>query len=253
VIAIILAGASSMLVSLFGTRYLIIFFRQRGQGQPILGKEDHGPEHHMLKQGTPTMGGIAIVGAALIGWLVAHLRRGLAFSDQTMIVWVGVLFMALMGFLDDYIKVRKHHNRGIFWKQKNYITMLASIALAWWLVVGTGISETINVTRGAAGIEVPTVVWVVWAGMIIWATTNAVNVTDGLLSWASAHSRSSPIGRSATRRSTPRSSTRSTWASSQRPSPADVSGSSGGTPPRRASSWGTSARSRSVLPSRSVR
>ena len=179
-IAIILAGASSMLVSLFGTRYLIIFFRQRCQGQPILGKEDHGPEHHMLKQGTPTMGGIAIVGAALIGWLIAHLRRGLAFSDQTMIVWVGVLFMALMGFLDDYIKVRKRHNRGIFWKQKNYITMLASIAMAWWLVVGTGISETINVTRGAAGIEVPTAVWIVWSWMIIWATTNAVNVTDGL-------------------------------------------------------------------------
>ncbi len=84
-----------MLVSLFGTRYLIVFFRQRGQGQPILGKEDHGPVHHMPKQGTPTMGGIAIVVAAFIGWLVAHLRRGLAFSDQTMIVWVGVLFMAL--------------------------------------------------------------------------------------------------------------------------------------------------------------
>ena len=97
-----------------------------------------------------------------------------------MIVWVGVLFMALMGFLDDYIKVRKRHNRGIFWKQKNYITMLASIAMAWWLVVGTGISETINVTRGDVGFEVPTAVWVVWAGMIIWATTNAVNVTDGL-------------------------------------------------------------------------
>ncbi len=50
-----------MIVSLFGTRWLITFFRTRGQGQPILGKEDHGPEHHMHKQGTPTMGGIAIV------------------------------------------------------------------------------------------------------------------------------------------------------------------------------------------------
>jgi len=180
VIAIMLAGASSMLVSLFGTRWLIVFFRTRGQGQPILGKADHGPEHHMLKQGTPTMGGLAIVAAALIGWLIAHLRRGLAFSDQTMIVWIGVLFMAAMGFLDDYIKVRKRHNRGIFWKQKNYITMVASVAMAWWLVIGTGISETINITRGDAGIEVPTAVWVIWAGMIIWATTNAVNVTDGL-------------------------------------------------------------------------
>jgi phospho-N-acetylmuramoyl-pentapeptide-transferase len=179
-IAIMLAGATATLVSLFGTRWLIVFFRRRGQGQPILGKEDHGPEHHMMKQGTPTMGGLAIVGAAMIGWLVAHLRRGLAFSDQTMIVWVGVLLMALMGFLDDFLKVRRRHNRGIFWKQKNYITMAASILMAWWLVVATGISETISITRGDVGLEVPTAVWVVWAGMIIWATTNAVNVTDGL-------------------------------------------------------------------------
>ena len=180
-IAIILAGASSMLVSLFGTRYLIVFFRQRGQGQPILGKEDHGPDHHMPKQGTPTMGGIAIVIAAFIGWLVAHVRRGLSFSDQTMIVWVGVLFMALMGFLDDYIKVRKRHNRGIFWKQKNYVTMLLSFGIAWWLVGATGIAESISLVRaGDLGFDVPPMVWVVWAGLVIWATTNAVNVTDGL-------------------------------------------------------------------------
>src|SRR6187402_25025 len=175
-----LSGGTAMIVSLFGTRWLITFFRTRGQGQPILGKEDHGPEHHMHKQGTPTMGGLAIVVSALVGWLVAHIRPGLAFSDQTMIVWVGVLFMAGMGFLDDFIKVRKRHNRGIFWKQKNYLTMIASLGFAWWLVVGTGISETISVTRADVGFEVPTAVWVLWAGMIIWATTNAVNVTDGL-------------------------------------------------------------------------
>ncbi len=179
-IAIMLAGGTAMIVSLFGARWLIAFFSTHGQGQPILGKEDRGPDHHMVKQGTPTMGGIAIVVAASAGWLVAHIRPGLAFSDQTMIVWIGVLFMALMGFLDDFIKVRNRHNRGIFWKQKNYITMLASLAMGWWLVVGTGISESISATRADVGFEAPTVVWIFWAGMIIWATTNAVNVTDGL-------------------------------------------------------------------------
>ena len=179
-ISILLAALVSTLVSLFGTRYLIVFFRSRGQGQPILGKDDLGPEHHMAKQGTPTMGGLAIVGAAFAGWLVAHVRPDLPFATQSLIVWAGVLFMALMGFLDDYIKVRKRHNRGIFWKQKNYITMLASFGMAWWLVVGTGISETISVTRAELGFEVPTFVWILWAGAIIWATTNAVNVTDGL-------------------------------------------------------------------------
>ena len=135
----------------------------------------------MAKQGTPTMGGIAIVVAAFVGWIVAHVRRGLPFSDQALIVWVGVLAMAFMGFLDDFIKVRKRHNRGIFWKQKNYVTMLLSFGIAWWLVDVTGISTTISLTRADyPGWELPTAVWVVWAGLIIWATTNAVNVTDGL-------------------------------------------------------------------------
>jgi len=181
VIVIMLAGSVATLVSLFGTRFLIVFFRDRGQGQPILGREDRGPEHHMVKQGTPTMGGLAIVTAALVGWLVAHVRPGLPFSNQAMIVWVGVLLMAFMGFLDDYIKVRKGHNRGIFWKQKNYVTMLLSFGMAWWLVSATGISETISVTRAQGlAFEIPTIVWIIWAGLIIWATTNAVNVTDGL-------------------------------------------------------------------------
>lgn len=180
-IAIMLAGAVATMVSLFGTRYLIVFFQTRGQGQPILGKEDHGPEHHMVKQGTPTMGGLAIVIAAFVGWTVAHVRRGLPFSDQAIIVWIGILSMSAMGLLDDVIKVRKRHNRGIFWKQKNYLTLVMSFGLAWWLVGATGIARTISITRAEdLGFTVPAFVWVLWAGTIIWATTNAVNVTDGL-------------------------------------------------------------------------
>lgn len=180
-IAVMIAGAVSMVCSLFGTRRLIVFFRGTGAGQPILGKEDHGPEHHMKKQGTPTMGGIAIVVAALIGWLVAHLRPGLPLSDQALIMWVGILVMAAMGFLDDFIKVRKRHNRGIFWKKKSYITLAMSIGLGWWLVATTGLSETVAFTRADfPGWEVPWPVFVVFIGIIVWSTSNAVNVTDGL-------------------------------------------------------------------------
>ncbi len=176
-----IAGIVAGILSLLATRFLITAFRTRGLGQPILGKEDLGPEHHMAKQGTPTMGGIAIVAAAFVGWTVAHVREGLPFSDQAIIVWIGVLAMAFMGFLDDFIKVRKRQNRGIFWKQKNYVTMLLSFGIAWWLVDVTGIATTISLTRADyPGWELPSFVWVIWAGLIIWATTNAVNVTDGL-------------------------------------------------------------------------
>ena len=180
-IAVMISAATAMVVSLFGTRFLITFFRDRGKGQPILGKEDRGPEHHIAKQGTPTMGGIAIILAAFIGWLTAHLRDRLAFSNQAMIIWCGVLAMAFMGLLDDYIKVTKAHNRGIFWKRKSWITLGLAFATAWWLVAATGISETLSFTRSTSpGLTLNTVVWIVWAGVIIWATTNAVNVTDGL-------------------------------------------------------------------------
>ena len=180
-IAVMIAGAVAMFVSLVCTRYLITFFRTRGTGQPILGKEDNGPEHHMMKQGTPTMGGLAIVVSAAVGWMVAHLRPNLAFSDQAMIMWVGIVVMAAMGFLDDYIKVRKRHNRGIFWKQKSYVTLGLSMLLAWWLVSSTDVSQTLSFTRATLpGWHLAMPVFVVFTGVMIWATSNAVNVTDGL-------------------------------------------------------------------------
>mgnify|MGYP003350754416 CR=1 FL=1 len=89
-----------MLLSLFGTRWLITFFANLGKGQPILGAEDHGPVHQMGKQGTPTMGGIAILVSGLIGWTVAHLRDGLPFSDQAAIIWLTVFVLGFIGFLD---------------------------------------------------------------------------------------------------------------------------------------------------------
>lgn len=179
-IALMIAGAVSMTVSLIGTRFLIGFFRDRGKGQPILGKEDHGPEHQH-KAGTPTMGGLAIVIAAFVGWFAAHIRRGLPFSDQAMVVFLAVLVMATLGFLDDYLKVRKGHNRGLFWKKKGYITFVISVGLAWLLVTVSDVQTTISFTRSdLPGWDLPWWIWIFWAGLIIFATTNAVNVTDGL-------------------------------------------------------------------------
>ena len=91
--------------------------------------------------------------------------------------------MSFMGFLDDFIKVIKAHNRGIFWKKKSWITLaLCDAASPGGWSPATGISETISFTRaqlpglararGRSGSSGP--------ASIIWSTTNAVNVTDGL-------------------------------------------------------------------------
>jgi phospho-N-acetylmuramoyl-pentapeptide-transferase len=180
-IAVLIAGAVAMALSLFGTRALISFVDSIGKGQPILGSDDHGPVHHMKKQGTATMGGIAIMLSAFIGWAVAHLRGGIALSDQAMIMWAICGVLSVIGFLDDYLKVRNAHNRGIFWKKKGYITFGLVIVMMTWLLLGTGVSETLSFTRfDFPGWNLSPILWVVWTSVMVWATTNAVNVTDGL-------------------------------------------------------------------------
>ena len=170
-----------MVLSLFGTRALISFFDSIGKGQPILGSDDHGPVHHMKKQGTATMGGIAIMLSAFIGWAVAHLRGGIALSDQAMIMWAICGVLSVIGFLDDFLKVRNAHNRGIFWKKKGYITFGLVVVMMTWLLLGTGVSETLSFTRfDFPGWNLSPILWVVWTSLMVWATTNAVNVTDGL-------------------------------------------------------------------------
>ena len=180
-IAVLIAGAVAMVLSLFGTRMLISFFDRIGKGQPILGSADHGPVHHMKKQGTATMGGIAIMVSAFIGWAAAHLRGGIALSDQAMIMWAICGVLSVIGFLDDYLKVHRAQNRGIFWKKKGYITFGLVVVMMTWLLLGTGVSETLSFTRfDFPGWQLSPVLWVVWTSLMVWATTNAVNVTDGL-------------------------------------------------------------------------
>ena len=182
-IAIFLSGAVSLLASLLSTRVLIRFFKNLGKGQPILTKDENNAvvAEHSHKHGTPTMGGIAIVLSAIVGYIVTHIRRGVVFSDQAMIMLLAVVVMALLGLADDIAKVRKGRNRGVFWKVKGYITLAISMGLALLLALTTNVSRTLSFTRhDNPGWQLHLVIWVLWTGFIIFATTNAVNVTDGL-------------------------------------------------------------------------
>ena len=77
---------------------------------------------------------LALLGAALLGYLVSHVRAGVVFSDQALIALVGIATLAGIGLVDDLLKIRARQNRGLFWKLKGVITLLASFGIAGVLV-----------------------------------------------------------------------------------------------------------------------
>jgi phospho-N-acetylmuramoyl-pentapeptide-transferase len=174
-IAILIAGTVAGLLALIGTPTLITFFRRRGLGQPI---REEGPEAHRAKAGTPTMGGAAIVLAAVAAYLVAHLgsARITPTGALVMLTFVG---MALVGFADDMIKLRMRRNLGLSKSAKFLGQALIAGIVGWAGPELAGIERSISVV-GAIELPVGSVVFAVWVFLLLVGTSNAVNLTDGL-------------------------------------------------------------------------
>lgn len=145
-IALTIASALAAVLALFGTRVAIGVLAERGASQPIL-QQNAANERvppHAHKAGTPTMGGLVILAAALTGYLLSHVRAGVVFSDQTLIIILGILVMAGLGLIDDLLKVRSHQNRGVYWKVKGLVSYLMAVGIAAILVTTTDIDTRIS-------------------------------------------------------------------------------------------------------------
>lgn len=177
-VGLLIAAGVSMAVSLVGTRFLIDALRRRGIGQPI--RED-GPEGHQKKAGTPTMGGLAIVLAALAGYIVAHFRSGVIFTYSGLAVMGAIAAAGVVGLLDDWIKVTRERNLGLSKRAKSLGLLAVAVGFAAVAVLETPVHTTLSFTRfNVPGIELGTIGWAVLAVGMILATSNAVNLTDGL-------------------------------------------------------------------------
>jgi phospho-N-acetylmuramoyl-pentapeptide-transferase len=144
---------------------------RQGKGQPI--RED-GPQTHLAKRGTPTMGGLMILSSVTISLL---LWMDLANSYVWACLFV-MLGFGLVGFLDDYDKVRKRSHAGISGRVR-LIAEFAIAGLASWLILGgTGTELYVPFYNGAVIDLGPA--YIVFAAFTIVAFGNAVNLTDGL-------------------------------------------------------------------------
>lgn len=182
-IALLIAGAVGLFVSIFGTPYAIRFLRRREIGQFI--QEDI--KGHAHKQGTPTMGGVVFVLAAIVGWLLSHVRiwsPGTGFSLEMrpfsaggLLVVFALVGMALVGFADDWAKYKGKRSLGLS-KAVKFGMQLAIAALFAWGASVAGVVTEISFVR-PLGIDLGPF-FVIWVLLMLTGTANGVNLADGM-------------------------------------------------------------------------
>jgi phospho-N-acetylmuramoyl-pentapeptide-transferase len=173
---LLLAGGIALITAMLVTPLLINWLRVRGIGQQI--RED-GPVLHLTKAGTPTMGGVALIAAAVIGYLVSHIEG--TFTTRGLVALVAICGTACVGMIDDWIKVHRQRSLGLNKRAKFAGQLIVASAFAivcvTWLKVDTHLSFT---RYNSVGIELGKVGWVIFAVVVIVGFSNAVNLTDGL-------------------------------------------------------------------------
>ncbi len=188
-ITVLISGAVALLVGLFGTPLLIRFLVKREYGQFI--RQD-GPTAHFTKRGTPTMGGVVIIIATLLGYAVANVFAGRLPGASGLLLLFLIIGLGVIGFLDDYIKISRQRSLGLRARWK--IIGQAAVGITFAVLAlrfpndnfRTPASTRISLVRdtsvdlAAAGVLLGIILFVVWANFLITAWSNAVNLTDGL-------------------------------------------------------------------------
>ncbi len=176
-IRLLLAAAIAMASSLAGTRLLIWWLTKLQIGQPI---RDDGPQGHATKAGTPTMGGLAIVGGALLGYVLSDLYRGI-YTRSGIFVMLAIMGGGAVGLIDDWIKVVRERSLGLNKRTKMLGLLAVAVTFAILMLEHAPTHTQLSFTRfDQPGLELGSTLWAIWAVLLIIGSANAVNLTDGL-------------------------------------------------------------------------
>jgi phospho-N-acetylmuramoyl-pentapeptide-transferase len=181
---ILVAAGLALFVGLLGTPLAIRFLKRHGYTQAIRDVNEGYPAHES-KRGTPSMGGIVIVAAVLIGYAAAHLYTLQPPSESGMLVLFLMTGLGFVGFCDDYIKIFKQRSLGLRASTKftgQSVVAIAFAVLALQFDDDRGISPAstaVSFVRDTA-IVLPAVIFVLWAYFLVAGVSNGVNLTDGL-------------------------------------------------------------------------
>ncbi|HEX9776266.1 MAG TPA: phospho-N-acetylmuramoyl-pentapeptide-transferase [Actinomycetota bacterium] len=173
---VLFAASAALLVSIGMTPFVISAFKRLGFGQLL--REDWGDfGHHEQKRGTPTMGGVVIITAMIAGYLVAH-TSGSELGWTGSLILMAMVGMGAVGFADDYLKISRQRSLGLSKTAKTIGQALVAVAFAIMIDRAAGAGSFVSFVRETALDLGP--FFVVWVFLMMAATTNGVNLTDGL-------------------------------------------------------------------------
>lgn len=183
---VVIALAIASVVSLVGTPILIKILARHGYSQAIRVSSD-GEQYpdHESKRGTPSMGGVAILIAILAGYFGTHLITWRPLTASGLLVLFLMVGLGLVGLADDYLKIFKQRSTGLRARTKLIGQALVAFAFAYLSVQfpdadgQTAASMAVSFVRDTS-LVLPLGLFLVWVWFLITATTNGVNLTDGL-------------------------------------------------------------------------
>ena len=168
---VLIAGTASLLICVFLSPKFIEFLRDREFGQNI---RPEGPEGHHEKAGTPTMGGIILVTAISVPFLVLGGQK-----PQSLVVYGVAVACAALGFADDWTKIIKRRSLGLRARTKLIVTIVISVGLFIGATKWADKSEVLRLRLVDYQIDLG-LAYVLFVYLVVAGTTSAVNLTDGL-------------------------------------------------------------------------
>ncbi len=162
--------------TLFG-RFYIPWLKKEKARQEI--RED-GPTWHMAKRGTPTMGGVMFIAAAVLVCLTVGFEGMLNGEYVHIFVLLFAMVFGAIGFLDDWEKIKKKQNLGLTAKMKFLLQLAAALAFVLLMRQIGFVTSDLYVPFLNIYITMPEWLYFVFASFVIVGTVNAVNITDGV-------------------------------------------------------------------------
>ena len=176
-----LSLCTAFILTAVSAPWVIPMLRRFKFGQEV---RDDGPQSHLVKQGTPTMGGIIFVTAIACAAVIGMIGLG-RFDIQTIQILFLTVGFGVTGFLDDFLKIKRHKSDGLSPKQKLALQLVITVVFAFWVFSDKEMGGRVYIPftgncTSAMHIDLPVWIFVPFVVFVVLGTDNGVNFTDGL-------------------------------------------------------------------------